>query len=121
MATMIRQTDGRQGSMMESARIDPTLAALACALRVQYAAEPAAVRAVDRALESLAAGAVYTFTGTMLRVSSTSRPGGSVWHETDGERCSCESHRRSWCRHRALFRMVSARYALAQPSMLRSM
>lgn len=100
--------------------IDPTLTILAAAMRVQFAQEPAAVRAVDRALEILDRGLPYDFNGVALRVLSYSRSNTGLMQTTDGELCSCESRRRQFCRHRALFRLLLSQWSMTQPGFLRA-
>jgi hypothetical protein len=100
--------------------IDSTLFTLASAMRIQFTHEPAAVRAVDRAVEILQASLAYEFDGTELRVLSFSRSTSGIWHVTDGSYCSCESGRRPWCRHRALFRLLLAQMAMVEPLHLKA-
>jgi hypothetical protein len=95
--------------------INPILPVLATALKLELTADAAGQRAVDRALEHLAAGAVYDFDGTELRVTSYSRRHTGMIHVTDGLGCTCESAHRPWCRHRALFRLLLAALALQSP------
>lgn len=106
---------------MQTTTVDPVLITLASAMRLQFAQEPAAVRAIDRAVEHLAAGVAYDFDGVELRIVSRSR-GDAVWHVTDGAGyCSCEAGKyRPWCLHRAAFRLLMAKAALTEPHLLRA-
>lgn len=107
-------------TMLPQYPIDATLATLAAAMRLQFAAEPAAVRAADRALEILQSNLPYEFDGVELRVLSHSRSKEGLWQVTDGIGCTCEGHRRPWCRHRALFRLLLAQWSMTQPGYLRA-
>lgn len=104
----------------QSTPIDPVLTTLAGAMRIQFAAEPAAVRCIDRAVDHLASGLAYDFDGVELRITSWSRRGMGMIQVTDGTGCTCESHRRPWCWHRAAFRLMLAAMALSQPALLRA-
>lgn len=103
----------------EQQPIDPVIVALACAMRLQFQEQPAAGRAVDRALEILSAGLPYEFDGVELRVLSYSRANEGIWHVSDGTGCTCEGSRFPWCRHRALFRLLMAQMAIIEPIYLR--
>lgn len=99
--------------------VEPQIAFLASALKMQLTNNPAGQRAVDRAVEQLAGNPVYDFDGVELRIVSHSR-GDAMWHVTDGVACTCESKHREWCRHRAIYRLLLAEAALAHPSVLRA-
>lgn len=99
--------------------VEPEITFLAAALKMQLRDNPAGQRAVDRAVEQLAGNPIYEFDGVELRIVSHSR-GAAVWHVTDGVSCTCESKHREWCRHRAVYRLLFAQAALAQPALLRA-
>ena len=89
-------------------------------MRVQFADDPAAVRAVDRALDHLATDLPYDFDGVELRITSFSRRDSGAIQVTDGLDCTCESRKRPWCWHRISARLLMAQMALAQPGLLRA-
>lgn len=99
--------------------IDPVLLTLATAMRIQFADDAAACRAIDRALEIVKLDLPYEFDGVELRVVSSSRRKEGIWQVTDGCVCTCEGNRFAWCRHRAFFRLLLARMVITDPTVLR--
>lgn len=99
--------------------LDPSMAVLAGSMKLQFSDDPAAQRAVDRAMEQLQVGAVYEFDGVELRILSFSRRKDGIWHVSDGEFCTCEAGKRPWCKHRALYRLLLAQMSLREPGLLR--
>jgi hypothetical protein len=100
--------------------IDATLVTLASALRLAYADDAAAVRAVDRAVDHLASGLPFEFDGTELRITSYSRRAEGAIQISDGHACTCESSLRLWCWHRIAYRLLLAEMALRNPTWLRA-
>ncbi len=110
--TALTRTDGTM--------LDPVMAALASAMRFQFADDPAAQHAIDQALAQLHDGTVYAFDGCEVRVVSYRQSHDGMWHVSDGVACTCEHGRRPWCGHRALFRLLMARATMVDPGILRA-
>src|SRR5919199_550993 len=100
-------------------RLDAPLVVLAAAMRLQFTDDPAAQRAIDGAVAYLRADLPREFDGVELRVTSYSRAGEGAVQSTDGESCTCARAHRSWCWHRALFRLLLARMSIREPVWLR--
>lgn len=97
----------------------PAITALATALKLAHSMDATLHRAVDRALENLP-GASYEFDGTELRVVSMSRRKSGMWHVTDGESCTCEGAKHTYCWHRIAFRLLLSEAVLRYPQFIRS-
>ena len=110
--TALTRTDGTM--------LDPMMAVLASAMRLQCADDPVAQRAIDQAREQLHDGTVYDFDGCEVRVVSYRQSHDGMWHVSDGVACTCENGRRSWCDHRALFRLLMARATMVDPGLVRA-
>lgn len=100
--------------------INPVLATIASAMRVEFAADAAAIRAVDRAVDHLASGLAYEFDGVELRITSYSRRDAGMVQVSDAIGCTCESNRRPWCWHRIACRLLMAHMVITQPGLLRA-
>ncbi len=70
-------------------RLDAPLVVLAAAMRLQFADDPAAQRAIDGAIAYLRTDLPHEFDGVELRVTSYSRAGEGAIQSTDGESCTC--------------------------------
>lgn len=108
--------------MVAQSTSNATLTTIAAALRIQLASEgdQAGQRAVDRAVEHLSSGLPYDFDGSELRVTSASRRQLGMIQVSDGNACTCESAKRTWCWHRAAYRLLLAEWALREPAYLRA-
>jgi hypothetical protein len=103
----------------QAATINPIISALATAFTVSHADDPAALRACQRALEHLASAPVMEFDGVELRVTSKSRGAGHIQIATT-ESCTCEGAKHPWCLHRIEAILLTAEWALTQPTTLRA-
>ncbi len=100
-------------------RLDAPLVVLAAAMRLQFADDPTAQRAIDGAVAYLRADLPQEFDGVELRVTRPSTVGEGAILSTDGESCTCARARRAWCWHRAAFRLLLARMSMCTPAGLR--
>ena len=69
---------------------DAALVTLASAMKLQFADEPAARRAIDRAVVYLRSAPIYEFDGVELRVVSLSRRSEGIVYISDGHSCTCQ-------------------------------
>ena len=93
------------------------ISALATAFTVSHANDPAALRACQRALEHLSSAPVMEFDGVELRITSKSRGHGCMQIATT-DSCSCEGSKHPWCVHRVVAVLLTAEWALTQPTTL---
>jgi hypothetical protein len=106
-------------TLPQTKAIDPLLMSIATGMKVRFQGDDKACRAIDRALEILGADLPMEFDGVELRVLSFSRQQQGIWHVCDATGCTCEGSRFEYCRHRMLFRLKLAEWAVTDPMLLR--
>jgi len=97
--------------------LTPTRLGIFTALRMAYAGDPAALRAIGRLEEAMGEGKVVVtaFDGVEGRCASVSR-GQAVEHVFTATGCTCEGGRHPWHIHPMLFRLLLAERAIFDPA-----